>query len=153
MAVFTTALGETYAVQRRLPRLAWRPRYRGADPSYADFTGAADDSILGLIGAVLFAITLVVVVLPFLLFVVEVAVVVAIVIPVVVFALAIGLVSHTVVVRAGASDGPVVAARRVRGVVASWQTARELRAAAESGEYRSAASAALVRGEDVAPPV
>jgi hypothetical protein len=138
MGSFTTALGEEFTVERRLPRVVWRPRYRGADPAFGDFGGAVDDSILGVIGAVLFAITLVIIVIPFLLFIAEVALIVAVVVPVVLFALAVGLVSHSVVLRAGDKTGAIVASRQVRGVISSWRAARELRSAAESGAYRSA---------------
>ncbi len=116
MSTFTTALGEVYTVERRLPRVAWRPRYRGADPAFGDFAGAVDDSILGVIGAVFFAITLVIIVIPFLLFVAELALVIAIVIPVVLFGLAVGAVRHTVVIKAGDAKGRC--SRAVR--LAAW---------------------------------
>lgn len=141
MSTFTTALGEVYTVERRLPRVAWRPRYRGADPAFGDFAGAVDDSILGVIGAVFFAITLVIIVIPFLLFVAELALVIAIVIPVVLFGLAVGAVRHTVVIKAGDAKGPVLASREARGVVASVRAARALRAEADAGRLRSAAAA------------
>jgi hypothetical protein len=154
VSTFTTALGETYTVERRLPRVGWRPRYRGVDPGFGDFGGAADDGILGVIGAVILAITLLVIVLPFLLFVAELALLVALVIPIVLFAIALGVVTHTVQVRAGGKDGAIVDRREVRGMIASWRGARELRSAAEAGAYRNAAAAvAVAEAGSAGPPV
>jgi hypothetical protein len=144
MATFTTALGEVYTVERRLPRLGWQPRYRGLRDGATDLIplGPGDD-ILGWIGAIVFVLFAVVVLLPLLLFVAEVAVFVAIVIPLLVLGLGFGAVRHSVLVRAGGKDGPVIATREVRGAVASWRAARELRAQAEDGALRSAAAAQL----------
>lgn len=147
MSTFTTALGETYTVERRLPSLGWRPRWRGSSEA-ADLLSVPDfgdgDGILAVIGFAVLALVAVLVLLPLLLFVGEVALVIAIVIPLTVLALAVGLVRHTVQVRKGASagEGQVLDQCEVRGAISSWRAARELRAAAEAGAYRAQAAQA-----------
>lgn len=145
MSTFTTALGETYTVERRLPSIGWRPSWRGSkDPSDAAFLDIGDaDGILAVLALFFLVIALVVIVLPLLLFVAELALVVALVIPLTILGLALGIVTHTVQVRRGGKDGEIVEQRQVRGVISSWRTVRELRDAAEAGSYRSAAA---VRG-------
>jgi hypothetical protein len=144
MSSFRTALGDGYTIERRLPRPGWRPRYRGLRDGATDLIPFdAGDDILGWIGAIFFVLFAVVVLLPLLLFVAEVAAFVAIVIPLLVLGLGFGAVRHSVVVRAGGKYGPVIATREVRGVVASWRAARELRDEAEAGRLRSAAAAQL----------
>lgn len=143
MSTFTTALGESYTIERRLPQIGWRPSWRGttdvADASFLDVGDA--DGILAAIAVLFLVIGLIVIVLPLLLFVAELALVVALVIPLTVVAIAFGVVTHTVQVRRGGKDGEVVDQRQVRGVISSWRAKRELRSAAEAGTYRSIAGA------------
>lgn len=148
MSTFTTALGEVYTVERRLPQIGWRPSWRGTtDPSDAAFLDVGDaDGILAAIALLFLVIALVVIVLPLLLFVAEVALLIALVIPLTVIAIAVGVVTHTVQVRRGGKDGEVVDQRQVRGVISSWQAARALRSAAESGSYRVRSTASSPSG-------
>lgn len=137
-----TALGEDYRVERRLPRVAWRPRWRGPRDvaGWIELGGiGGGDGPLAIIGAVLFVIAMLVIFVPVLLLVAEVALVLALILPLMAASLALGLVRHTVLLRRGTEDGaPVVARREARGVVASWRAARELRAQADAGVWRDA---------------
>ncbi len=131
-----TSLGQVFELERHLPSIGWKPRFRGRDldPSGLDFGGGDDFGIFAVIGVILLAVFLVIVIIPLLIFVAELALVLALIIPITVFALAIGLKQHTVLLRR--SDGVVVDQRSVHGVVGSMRAARELTAAAHAGSYR-----------------
>jgi hypothetical protein len=134
-----TSLGEVYELQRRLPRIGWKPKSRDVvDVSDAlNFVdvGGDDLGILAVIGIFILAIVAILVLVPLLLFVAEVALLIALIIPITVVALAVGLKQHTLVLtRKG--DGAIVDTRSVHGVFGSVRAKRELRAKAESGAYR-----------------
>lgn len=136
MSTFRTALGQEFVIERRLPSLGWRPRFKGdvgsAEPPSADFFGD-DTGIFAVIGLIVAAIFLVLFVIPLLLFVVEVALVVALIIPITIFALLVGLKQHTVVL--SRATGEVVDQRQVHGLIGSVRATRALKAAANAGAY------------------
>lgn len=152
MSEFQTGLGERYRIERRFPRPAWRPRYRGVRKGATDLipTGV-DDSFFGWIGAIVAVVFIVVVLLPLALFVLELAAFVALLVPLLVLAIALGVVRHEVVLLGDPlpghdADRIPLDARRVRGMLASLRAARELRSAAEAGSYRTVTSAAPSAG-------
>jgi hypothetical protein len=140
MSEIRTSLGEVYELERRLPRIGWKPKRREVlDASdaldFGDFGGGDDLGILAVIGIVIFAIVAILVLVPLLLFVAEVALVIALIIPITIFALGVGLKQHTLVLTRK-SDGAVVDTRSVHGVFGSVRARRDLKAKAESGAYR-----------------
>lgn len=131
-----TSLGEVYELERHLPRLGWKPKFRGRDGSGLDgidLGGGDDLGIFAILGIILLAVVLIVVIVPLLLFVAEVALVIALIIPLTVLALVVGIKQHTVVLKR--ADGRVVDQRSVHGVVGSVRAGRQLRAAALAGAY------------------
>lgn len=137
MDAFQTPLGEAFVVERRLPRVGWRPRLRGKTAGISDLVTPDDlgSDILSAICVAISAIVFLLVAIPLLLLVAEVALVVALIVPTTVLALVLGIKRHTVVLLRVADDR-VVETRRVRGVLGSWRAGRALRAAALSGAYR-----------------
>lgn len=148
MSEFQTGLGDRYRIERRFPRPAWRPRYRGVRDGAGDLIPVGvDDSFFGWIGAIVAVVFIVVVLLPLALFVLELAAFIALLLPLLVLGITLGIVRHTVVVRrvplaGGEAEGTPLDSREVRGMLASLRAARELRSAAEAGAYRVSASAA-----------
>lgn len=136
MSEIRTGLGEVFTLERRLPRLGWKPKTREL-ANGSDFLGPADfggDDVFGLIVGAIVAIIAIAVLIPLLLFVAEVALLVALVIPVTILALVVGLKRHTVQLTRKA-DGITVDRREVRGIYGSFRAGRELRSAAERGAY------------------
>lgn len=132
----TTSLGQTYELERHLPNLGWKPKMRGRDSGldFPDIGGGDDFGIFAVIGVILLAVFLIVVIVPLLLFVAELALLLALIIPLTLFALAVGLKQHTVLLRNSA--GVVVDQRSVHGVIGSVRAGRQLKAAAVAGLYR-----------------
>ncbi|MEH3054769.1 MAG: hypothetical protein PGN13_12325 [Patulibacter minatonensis] len=155
MGTFETALGEIYTVERRLPRMAWRPHLR--DPTDGidgfDVGDLVPDEAEALLvcGVFVLAILLLIFVVPVLLFVAELALIIAIVIPVVLLLISVGLVRHSVVLRAG-DGGPELDRRQVRGWISSYRAVQELKGLAASGTYLEQARAALAAETAGRPP-
>lgn len=137
MSTFRTALGQEFAIERRLPPIGWKPKFRGRDmdPTGLDFMGGDDLGIFAVIGVIIAAVFLVLVAIPLLIFVAELALVLALIIPLTILALAVGLKQHLVVLRDHAT-GAVVDQRSVHGVVGTVRAARALKSAANAGAYQ-----------------
>ncbi len=139
MSSFRTSLGQEFAIERHLPNIGWKPKFRGKDVSdlgdYGDIGGGDDFGIFAVIGLILLAIILVVLILPLLLFVAELALVLALIVPLTIFALVVGIKQHTVLLRDKAS-GRVVDQRSVHGVVGTFRAGRAFKAAANAGAYQ-----------------
>ncbi|MDO9353692.1 MAG: hypothetical protein Q7T55_08350 [Solirubrobacteraceae bacterium] len=132
-----TAFGQSFELERHLPSIGWKPKFRGRDGSGFDLVpdiGGDDFGIFAIFGLIILAVVLVLVIFPLLLFVAEVALLVALIIPVIVLALVLGIKQHTVLLRR--SDGVVVDQRSVHGVVGTLRAGRALRAEAHAGAYR-----------------
>lgn len=138
MSSFRTSLGQEFAIERHLPNIGWKPKFRGKDVGDlgSGFDLGGDDlGIFAIFGLIILAVLLVLVIIPVLIFVAELALVLALIIPVMILALVVGLKQHTVVLRAKPS-GQVVDQRSVHGVVGSVRAARALKSAANAGAYR-----------------
>lgn len=137
MSTFRTALGQEFSIERRLPPIGWKPKFRGQDVGdIGSFDLGGDDlGIFAILGLIIAAIVLVLVLIPVLLFVAELALVLALIIPLTILALAVGLKQHLVVLR-DKSTGAVVDQRSVHGVVGTLRAGRALKSAANAGSYR-----------------
>lgn len=139
MSSFRTSLGQEFAIERRLPSIGWKPKFRGKDVSdlgdLADLGGGDDFGIFAVFGLILLAIIMVVLIVPLLLFVAELAIVFALVIPMALLALAVGLKQHLVLLRDNGT-GVVVDQRSVHGVIGTVRAGRELKRAANAGAYQ-----------------
>ncbi len=140
MTSFRTSLGQEFAIERHLPSIGWKPKFRGDAGSGSDLGGLGDMGgddfgIFAVLGLIVLAVLLVLVLLPMLLFVAELALLVALVIPLMIFALVVGIKQHTVLLRDKAS-GLVVDQKSVHGVVGSIRAARAFKGAANAGRYQ-----------------
>lgn len=138
MSAFRTSLGQEFAIERRLPPIGWKPKFRGKDVGDIgglDFGGGDDLGIFAILGLIIAAIVLVLVLIPVLLFVAELALVLALIIPLTILALVIGLKQHLVILRDQAT-GVAVDQRSVHGVVGTVRAARALKRAANAGAYQ-----------------
>ena len=138
MGSFRTSLGQEFELERRLPPIGWKPRFRGLDagPGVGDLDFGGDDlGIFAIFGLIIAAVVLLLIAIPLLIFVAELALLLALVIPLMVLALTVGLKQHLVVLR-DTSTGQVVDQRSVHGVIGTVRAGRALRAAAHAGAYR-----------------
>jgi hypothetical protein len=133
VAVIEGPDGTRYRIERRLPPLSWRVRLRETD--WIDPFELMFDDVAGLalIPLLLLASLALAILIPLLVFVLEVALIVAVVAPLALLAIAVGLRRHVVVlVRDG--DRQVVVSRPARGVIASRRAGRALAAQARAGQ-------------------
>lgn len=138
MGSFRTGLGQEFVIERHLPNIGWRPKFRGqdiGDMGGLDIGGGDDFGIFAVIGLIVLVIFLILVAIPLLIFVAELALVLALIIPLTVLALVLGIKQHTVVLREQAS-GRVVDQKSVHGVVGTLRAARAFKAAANAGAYQ-----------------
>ncbi|MBJ7470932.1 MAG: hypothetical protein JHD16_06495 [Solirubrobacteraceae bacterium] len=138
MSTFRTSLGQEFAIERRLPSIGWKPKFRGrdvGDMGGLDLGGGDDLGIFAIFGLIVAAIFLILVAIPLLIFVAELALLLALIIPLTILALAVGLKQHLVVLR-DVPTGTVIDQRSVHGVIGSVRAARALKSAANAGAYQ-----------------